>query len=281
MVTAATDDGTTQSPDTTTQKLSSLRDRYSRTKKSGTSTKPPRSRKTSKFKAPKLGAIFTPGSTACIVLCFLLFVLIGWLLFQGAHIYAELGRKVGESQVIDWRRMGAGVVETWKYGSFLRDLLALFLDAVANVLHALVITTYGLGFIIIFLLLQAGEVAPTVIKHSPRLRKSIINSFRKFQKISPQQGDSILVKSMIEDYNRYYESFIFGLKVVQFVCFCIDGAVVLYAAPPLKGGWSVWATGFDWTNIMRGSITLFFLWLAVWCFCLVRKGVRLFKGDVN
>ncbi|WP_152532038.1 hypothetical protein [Leptolyngbya sp. Heron Island J] len=276
---AAAGDGATQSSDTTTQKLSNLREKYSKKKKSDTKT--PRSRKTSKFKAPKLGAIFTPGSTVCIILCFLLIVLIGWLLFQGAHIYAELGRKVGESQVIDWKRMGAGIVEDWKYGSFLRDLLAFFLDIAASVLHALVITTYGFGFIIIFLLLQSGEIAPTVIKHSPRLRKSIISSFRKFKKINPQQGDSSLVTSMIEDYNRYYESFIFGLRVVQFACFCIDGGVVLYAAPPLKGGWSVWATGIDWTNVMRGSITLFFLWLAVWCFCLVRKGVRLFKGDVN
>lgn len=266
--------------DETTKKLNNLREKYSRRKKTRDSSGDSSPRKSTKFKAPKLGAIFTPGSTACIVLCLLLLCLIGWLLFQGAHIYAELGRKVGESQVIDWQRMGAGVVESWRYGSFLRGILAFFLDTLANVLHALVITTYGLGFLIIFLLLQAGEVAPTVIKHSPRLRKSIIESFRKFQKIRPQAGDSMLVKSMIDDYNRYYESFIFGLRVVQFVCFCIDGGIVLYAAPPLKGGWSVWSTGFDWTNIMRGSITLFFLWLAVWCFCLVRKGVRLFKGDV-
>lgn len=263
-----------------------LRDRYSRRGKKGKDSK-------SDSKIGDVGVglkkAFTPGSTVCLILCLLILVLIGWLLFQGAHIYASLGRQLGQSQLIDWKRLGAGVVEQWPI-PIISWLLSRLLWIASDILHALQITVYGLGFILIFLLLQTGEIAPSAIKNSPALSKSIINSLRSFKKIKTQSGDSRLIAGMVDDYNAYYEKFMFNLRIAQYICFLIDACICISFAPFIKGGWSQWEyvrfsynvwADTDWTNVMRASIAVFFLWLACWCFFQVRKGVRIFSGKVN
>lgn len=268
------------------------RDRYSR---KGRQTKR-RAQSRGTHQRKKVGNVgkglktaFTPGSTACLILCLLILVLIGWLVFQGAHIYASLGRRVGESALIDWGRLGAGAVESWSI-PFVSWLLSRVLWVASDILHSLQITVYGLGFILIFLLLQTGEIAPTAIRNSPALSRSIISSLRSFKKIKTQQGDSRFIAGMVDDYNTYYEKFMFNLRVAQFICFLVDGAICISSAPFIKGGWGQWESvrfsynvwaDTDWTNVMRASIAVFFLWLACWCFFQVRRGVRIFSGKVN
>ena len=284
--TSVSQDEIDQLSDKTKPNKKRLRDRYRRSGRKGKTTR-------ANSKLGDVGAgikqAFTPGSTACLILCLLILVLIGWLLFQGAHIYASLGRQIGQSTLIDWQRLGAGVVEQWPI-PVLSWLLSRVLWVASDILHALQITVYGLGFILIFLLLQTGEIAPSAIKNSPALSKSIIRSLRSFKKIKTQSGDSRLIAGMVDDYNAYYEKFMFNLRVAQYLCFLIDAAICVSFAPFIKGGWGQWEyvkfsynvwADTDWTNVMRASIAVFFLWLACWCFFQVRKGVRIFSGRVN
>jgi hypothetical protein len=216
--------------------------------------------------------------TAWIV-CFAITVLLLFLFYQSAHIYASLGARLApEFSVIDWHDLGADKVRELL---IIGPLLAAILRFLAAMLDSLELTVFGLIGVMAFGVIQTAEVMPRVIRSSPRAMKAMIASFAKFKKIQPRGDEGAVVSKLYEQHNNYYEDFLTGLDWARFVAYCIDLIVCLIGAPIIVGGYGAWNTvkftfGFgdvDWANIGRIFITLFFFEFTVWVLIQASKAV--------
>lgn len=218
----------------------------------------------------------------CFLGCFFLVCLLGALAFQAMHIYADLGRSIGNQNLLPIAQLGAESVKSWPLVGW---LLSLSLRGIAALLQSLQITLFGLIFIMLFILLQTAEVGPTIVRSSPTVMANMIATFEKFTKLRVGDSDDDAIKRLKKDHNEYYSSFLSSLDWARSIAYLIDFLVCVVAAPIIKGGYSNWSNisltfgwgDLDYTNLLRICITMFFFQWVVWVFIQFLKGFRLFS----
>lgn len=230
-----------------------------------------------------LRAYLTWGNLPVFLACFLLLLGIGVLLFLAMGLYADIGRSLASDQAtINWHFLGANQVKDWWVIGW---PLALLLRLLAWLLYLLRLTTWGLFFVAIFLLLQAAEVAHCIFYNSPRLLRYAIEAFSRHQKYTIPDSDSRVMARLKERHNHYYEGFYEALELARNVAYAIDFFICFTFVPITKDGRRIWETfgdiSFDWSDInafavFRIAISLFIIHLLVKITLQISKGFKIF-----
>lgn len=214
-----------------------------------------------------------------------LFVVLGVLFFQSAHIYATAGRAIApESGLIDIQGMGSSFVGNIP---ILGWAVKLALGGLARAVRSLELTMFALLGVMAYAIIQSGEVMPVVIRSSPETLEKLIKALQQFKMIEADRGSSDVVHSLVEDHNSYYESLLWGLDRWRIVCYAIDFVVCAWFAPWVIGGWGSYDSlepfwgQIWWANVIRVSISLFFFEWVVRKWIDVRKGYYLFTGGAK
>ncbi|NEZ64152.1 hypothetical protein D0962_15365 [Leptolyngbyaceae cyanobacterium CCMR0082] len=206
-------------------------------------------------------------------------IVLGMLFFQSAHIYASAGRAIApESGLINLHNLGA---EIFKGFPILGWLVGLSLRGLAGVVRGLELTAFGLLGVMIYVIIQSGEVMPVILKASPETLQRLIKTLQKFKKVEVSNNESATVRELASIHNNYYESLIDALGWWRCICYAVDFVVCLWFAPWIVGGWSNFdqMAGWEnanWPNIIRGLISVVFFEVAVRLWIIARKGVYLF-----
>ncbi|NER80464.1 MAG: hypothetical protein F6K42_12980 [Leptolyngbya sp. SIO1D8] len=211
-----------------------------------------------------------PWAIAAWIASGVLGLLLLYLFFQSAHIYASLGQSlVPDQSPVAWGSLGAQTLAQWGIGGW---LLSLPLSFLAHLVHGLRLTTMGVVGVLAFAVIQTAECMPRIIRSSPRAMKSMIKAFEKFKKLEPQKGSSRTLSKLYEAHNDYYENFLTGLDTARLVAYTIDLVCCLIGAPIIIGGYqdfSIITAEIDWANVGRIVITLglfeFVVWVLVQC----------------
>ena len=206
-------------------------------------------------------------------------IVLGLLFFQSAHIYASAGRAIApESGLINLHNLGA---EIFKGAPLIGWAISLSLRGLAGVVRGLELTAFGLLGVMIYAIIQSGEVMPVIFKSSPETLQRLIKTLQKFKKVEVSNNESATVRELASIHNNYYESLIDALGWWRCICYAVDFMVCLWFAPWIVGGWSNFdqMAGWDnanWPNIIRGLISVVFFEVAVRLWIMARKGVYLF-----
>ena len=210
---------------------------------------------------------------------FVALIVLGLLFFQSAHIYATAGRAIApESGLINLHNLGA---EIFKGAPLIGWAISLSLRGLAGVVRSLELTAFGLLGVMVYAIIQSGEVAPVIFKSSPETLKNLIGTLQKFKKVEVSGNESATVRELASIHNNYYESLIDALGWWRCICYLIDFLVCAWFAPWIVGGWNKfdpmlgWGNA-DWANIVRGLISIVFFEVAVRLWIMARKGVYLF-----
>ena len=210
---------------------------------------------------------------------FVALIVLGLLFFQSAHIYATAGRAIApESGLLNLHNLGA---EIFSGAPIIGWFVGLSLRGLAGVVRSLELTMFGLLGVMIYAIIQSGEVAPVIFKSSPETLKNLIGTLQKFKKVQVSGNESATVRELASIHNNYYESLIDALGWWRCICYAIDFVVCLWFAPWIVGGWNNFdrMAGWDnadWANIVRGLISIVFFEVAVRLWIMARKGVYLF-----
>ena len=206
-------------------------------------------------------------------------LLLLYLFFQSAHIYASLGQSlVPDQQPMNWGSLGAETLSQWGVGGW---LLSLPLSFLAHLIYGLRLTTMGIVGVLAFAVLQTAECMPRIVRSSPRAMKSMINAFEKFKKLTPKKGSSQTLTKLYDTHNNYYESFLTGLETARLGAYAIDLVCCLIAAPVIIGGYqdfSIITAEIDWANVGRIAITLGLFEFVVWVLIQVFKVIYFYSN---
>lgn len=224
-------------------------------------------------------------NTWAIIATFMSFValiVLGMLFFQSAHIYASAGRAIApESGLINLHNLGA---EIFSGAPIIGWFVGLGLRGLAGVVRSLELTAFGLLGVMIYAIIQSGEVMPVIFRSSPETLQKLITTLQKFKKVEVSGNESATVRELASIHNNYYESLIDALGWWRCICYAVDFVVCLWFAPWIVGGWDSFdrMAGWDnadWGNIVRGLISIVFFEVAVRLWIMARKGVYLFGGN--
>ncbi len=207
----------------------------------------------------------------------------GFMLFQAMEIYASLGRGIGGS--ITWSLGADWVSGIWLIG----PLLALPLRLATSVLNWADLGFLALFFVIVGLILQALEIAPTLLYNSPALLEHVTTKYETIRKLTINRGDSASIKKLKTAHNDYYDNFLDSLEFWRNVAYVIDMCICFFSAPIIKGGYGVYQSialvigmnHIDWWNVFRIACTLFLVQVTLWVWLQLRKGAELMVMDTD
>ncbi len=225
---------------------------------------------------------------AMVFFCIMLLVAVVMMFLNSAHIYAELGRIVGDSNAINWHNLGAkSILEDMpRWAKILLYIPAGILWLLARILRGLDVGTWGLTFICCYFFLQLFEVLPTIVLNSPRLLRGLILTGeqamdRGDRALTVNDRDSYGMAHLKSEYSKSFDGLIMGLESLRTTSYIIDFIVCFIASPWLKNGWGVWQgirlifsrnpfNHLDLANIVRTLFSLFLIQVVVWLFMKTR-----------
>ena len=220
--------------------------------------------------------------------------LLGHLYWFTAGVYVDTFAALSDSAEIARISLGSGwISRIWIVG----PLLAAPLSWIEGLLNGFETTSMGMLGLILYIILQTCELAPTVVWESPHLMFYLIRKFDSHKKVKHLDGDSEGIRRLKTRHNEYYDSFLHALEDLRLVCYIIDAAICFFlvrfvhtyqfddqgnpvlvrfleAAKNLTFG----LADLDPTATIRVLSSLFLLWFALKVVMRLQRGFQLFAS---
>lgn len=171
---------------------------------------------------------------------------------------------------------------------------------VENFLNGLQTSSLGMAGLVTYLILQTGELIPTVIWESPEIMWFLITAFDSHKKVAFSKQDNEAIKRIKIQHNEYYDSFLNSLEDFRQVCYIIDVLICFFLVRFVRVGtpenyvlerfpkaateltFGLW--DLDPIAVLRMLCSLFLLWVGVKFAMRLTHGFRFFakreKKDV-
>lgn len=193
-----------------------------------------------------------------------------WLIWQSVAVYVDLGMAIsgeGLKSVPGW--LSWFVTNTWFIGAFVGWLIAGGAAAISVA-----------GMLLLYALLQVGEVAPLLLENSPATLRRLIGSILSQQRLAIKSTDPKTVQLLKEKHNRIPTAWVDSIYTAKWICYGVDFFICLLACPPIRGGWArlhlvLAAPTFwdvDWVNVAKIAITLFAVEVGFFVYLWIKRG---------
>lgn len=194
-----------------------------------------------------------------------------WLIWQSVAVYVDLGVAIAgngiKGGIPDW--LAWILMNTWVIGW----VLAWFIKGG----FALVSVA---GMLLLYALLQIGEVAPLLLENSPQTLRRLIGSILSQKRLALKATDPKTVQFLKERHNNIPTAWVESIYVAKWICYGVDFFICLLACPPIRGGWArlhlvLAAPTFgdvDWVNVAKIAITLFAVEVGFFVYLWIKRG---------
>lgn len=194
-----------------------------------------------------------------------------WLIWQSVEVYVQIGVKLADGTINasmpKW--LGWVIANTWLIGAF-----------IARFLHGGVALVSVAAMLILYTLLQIGEVAPIMLENSPRTLRRLIGSILSHTRLPIKKDDHATVAFLKERHNAIPTKWVDSIYTAKWICYGIDFLICLLACPPIRGGWErlrlVMAAptmgDFDFVNAAKIGITLFAVEVDFYVYLWIKRG---------
>lgn len=274
------------------RKVRKLRDRVFKTGEQSKSRH--RSRASNSYPDPDKPQLqyFTLMNAFYALLMLVVFYLVGQMYFFTAGVYVEtfaaLAQDQGDTILIN---LGSQFAEKIPVVGLLFSTVLGFLESIINSFET---NSLGLVGLTIYMILQSGELMPTVVYESPDLMFWLIRKFESHQKISISKDDSKALARMKQRHNEYYDSFLNTIEEFRLYCYIADVLICFFLIRFVRvyvdasGTWELqrfleaaqrltFGLGdLDPLSTTRMGCSLFLLWVVVKCAMRLTRGFKMF-----
>lgn len=239
---------------------------------------------------PRVRYITVMNIIYALVIVLPVFNLLGYLYFFTAGVYVDAFASLGsDPSIVQIDITPQWVHSIWLIGPLLNAPLA-WLE---NLINGFETSSLGLIGLCIYLVLQTGELIPTVIWESPEIMWWLIMSFKSHRKIPYSKEDNTVIKKMKVQHNEYYDSFLNSMEDFRQVCYFVDVAICFFLIPFVRVEWTTdgWVlerflpaaskltfglADLDPLATTRMLCSLFLLWVAVKFAMRLTRGFKFF-----
>lgn len=232
---------------------------------------------------------FTPMNFALAIVVLMAFSVLGQLYWFTAGVYVDTFYELSVDSTTVSINLGSEAVSNW-------PVIGLILSAplgwAEGFVNSFETSSAGLAGLALYVILQTGELLPTIIWESPELMFWLIRKFESHNKISVSSSDSTAIKKLKIKHNEYYDSFLNHLEDFRLICYCIDVTICFFLVKFVHSGAGLvrfmeavrnltfGLFDLDPTATFRVICSLFLLWFALKLTMRLTRGFRLFAKRV-